>query len=100
MRRAVEAPLRQISSERRPQDGAVVVQNVLNAGKAKYFGYNAATDTYEDLVKAGVIDPTKVVRSGLQNAASVASLLLTTDALVSDTPNSEEPAPAGGHHHH
>jgi chaperonin GroEL len=97
VRRALEAPLRQISINA-GQDGAVVVQNV-RAGKAKNFGYNAATDTYEDLVKAGVIDPTKVVRSGLQNAASVASLLLTTDALVSDAPAKEEAAAGGGHGH-
>ncbi|HPF13071.1 MAG: chaperonin GroEL [Planctomycetes bacterium] len=97
VRRALEAPLRQISANA-GQDGAVVVQNV-RAGKANNFGYNAATDTYEDLVKSGVIDPTKVVRSGLQNAASVASLLLTTDALVSDLPSKEEAAPAGGHGH-
>ena len=97
VRRALEAPLRQIAHNC-GLDGAVVVQNVL-AGKAKNWGYNAATDTYEDLVKAGVIDPTKVVRSGLQNAASVASLLLTTDALVSDLPEKAEPEPAGHHHH-
>ena len=79
------------------QDGSVVVQNVRSNGKGATFGYNAATDTYEDLVKAGVIDPTKVVRTALQNAASVASLLLTTDALVSDLPEKEkEPA---GHAH-
>jgi chaperonin GroEL len=98
VRRALEAPLRQISINA-GQDGAVVVQNV-RAGKAKNFGYNAATDTYEDLVKAGVIDPTKVVRSGLQNAASVASLLLTTDALVSDAPAKDEAPAAGGGHGH
>jgi chaperonin GroEL len=99
VRRALEAPLRQIAANC-GMDGAVVVQNVL-AGKGKGYGYNAATDTYEDLVKAGVIDPTKVVRSGLQNAASVASLLLTTDALVSDMPESKDAEPAGhGHHHH
>ncbi|MDA1267302.1 MAG: chaperonin GroEL, partial [Planctomycetota bacterium] len=84
VRRALEAPLRQIAANC-GKDGAVVVQNVLN-NKTKNYGYNAATDTYEDLVKSGVIDPKKVVRSGLQNAASVASLLLTTDALVSDLP--------------
>ncbi|MEC8455542.1 MAG: chaperonin GroEL, partial [Pseudomonadota bacterium] len=77
VRRAIEAPLRQIAANA-GLDGAVVVQNVINSG-LKGKGYNAATDTYEDLIKAGVIDPTKVVRSGLQNAASVASLLLTTD---------------------
>ena len=98
MRRAIEAPLRQIAANA-GLDGAVVVQNVLQMGKAGH-GYNAATEKYEDLIKAGVIDPTKVVRSGLQNAASVASLLLTTDALVSDTPKDEEPAAAGGGHHH
>jgi chaperonin GroEL len=58
------------------------------------FGFNAATETYEDLVKAGVIDPTKVVRSALQNAASIAGLLLTTEALVSDVPEEKKPAPA------
>ncbi len=98
IRRAVEAPLRQIATNA-GEDGAVVVQNVRNA-KGKNQGYNAATDTYEDLVKAGVIDPTKVVRCGLQNAASVASLLLTTDALVSELPSDPEPEAAGGHHHH
>jgi len=98
IRRAIEAPLRQIAANA-GLDGAVVVQNVLNTGKPGW-GYNAATEVYEDLIKAGVIDPTKVVRSGLQNAASVASLLLTTDALVSDSPSHEEPAAAGGHHHH
>jgi chaperonin GroEL len=96
VRRALAAPLRQIA-ENAGQNGAVVAQNVLN-GKGRNFGYNAATDTYEDLVKTGVIDPTKVVRSGLQNAASVASLLLTTDALVSDLPDKKEEAPAGHHH--
>jgi chaperonin GroEL len=90
VRRALEAPLRQIATNA-GQDGAVVVQNV-RAGKAKNFGYNAATNVYEDLVKAGVIDPTKVVRSGLQNASSVASLLLTTDALVSECEKPDEHA--------
>ena len=86
--RALEAPIRQIS-ENAGQDGAVVVQNVRAKGTPNY-GYNAATDTYEDLVKSGVIDPTKVTRMALQNAASVASLLLTTDALVSDLPNAAD----------
>ena len=73
-----------------------MVQNVLRSKQAAH-GYNAATDTYEDLVKAGVIDPTKVTRMALQNAASVASLLLTTDALVSDLPEKEEEH--AGHSH-
>ena len=67
------------------QDGAVIVQNV-RYKKNSNWGYNAATDVYEDMVAAGVIDPAKVTRTALQNAASVASLLLTTDALVSDMP--------------
>ena len=97
VRRALESPLRQIS-ENAGQDGAVVVQNV-RAGKGEAFGYNAATDVYEDLAKAGVIDPTKVVRMALQNAASVASLLLTTDALVSEIPDKKEEEKVGGHGH-
>ena len=97
IRRALESPLRQLA-ENAGRDGAVVVQNVL-AGNGVGYGYNAATDTYENLVTAGVIDPTKVVRCGLQNAASVASLLLTTDALVSEIPEKKEEAAAGGHHH-
>ncbi len=95
VRRALEAPLRQIAINA-GQDGAVVVQNVRQKGKANW-GYNAATDVYEDLMKAGVIDPVKVTRTALQNAASVASLLLTTDALVSDLPDKDEAK--GGHAH-
>jgi chaperonin GroEL len=95
VRRALETPMRQIAANA-GLDGAVVVQNV-RSNKAKNWGYNAATETYEDLVKSGVIDPTKVVRTALQNAASVASLLLTTDALVSELPEKErEHAHSGG----
>jgi chaperonin GroEL len=97
VRRSLESPLRQIA-ENAGQDGAVVVQNI-RQGKGDAFGYNALTDTYEDLAKAGVIDPTKVVRLALQNASSVASLLLTTDALVSDLPEKEDDKPAAGHGH-
>jgi chaperonin GroEL len=97
VRRALEAPLRQIAANA-GRDGAVVVQNVCN-GKGANYGYNAATDTYEDLAKAGVIDPTKVVRSALQNAASVAGLLLTTDALVSEAPGASDTQAAGDHSH-
>ncbi|MBK9384199.1 MAG: chaperonin GroEL [Planctomycetes bacterium] len=95
--RALEAPLRQIA-ENAGVDGAIVVDRVRNNSTQSY-GYNAATGVYEDLVKSGVIDPTKVVRTALQNAASVSSLLLTTDALVSEIPE-EKPAGAGGHHGH
>lgn len=66
--------------------------------KDKDYGFNAASETYEDLVKAGVIDPTKVVRSALQNAASIAGLLLTTEALVSELPEEKEP-PVPAHEH-
>jgi chaperonin GroEL len=97
VRRALEAPLRQIAINA-GQDGAVVVQNVRARGSATW-GYNAATDTYEDLVKVGVIDPTKVTRMALQNAASVASLLLTTDALVSELPEEKEKPSGAGHGH-
>ena len=97
VRRALESPIRQIA-ENAGQDGAVVVQNV-RQGKGENYGYNALTDVYEDLIKAGVIDPTKVVRLALQNASSVASLLLTTDALVSDLPDKDEDKPSGGHGH-
>ncbi len=95
--RALEAPIRQIAINA-GQDGAIVVQNVRAKGEPSW-GYNAATDTYEDMVKAGVIDPTKVTRMALQNAASVASLLLTTDALVSELPERNEEEHAGGHRH-
>ena len=63
-------------------------------------GYNVATDTYEDLIKAGVVDPTKVTRTALQNAGSVAGLLLTTDCMITDIPEEEKPAPGGHDHDH
>ncbi len=92
LRRALEAPLRQISYNA-GQEGSLVVEKV-RASKDANFGYNAQTDVYEDLVEAGVIDPTKVVRSALQNAASIAGLLLTTEAVVVERPE-EEKAPGG-----
>jgi chaperonin GroEL len=98
VRRALEAPIRQIA-ENAGQDGAVVVQNV-RQGKGDNYGYNALDDTYVDLAKAGVIDPTKVVRLALQNASSVASLLLTTDALVSDLPEKDDEKAGAGHGGH
>jgi chaperonin GroEL len=70
----------------------VVIEKVRNGKDA--FGYNAATDQYEDLIKAGIIDPTKVVRSALQNAASVAGLMLTTEAIIAEKPKDERDAPA------
>jgi len=94
VRRAVEAPMRWIATNA-GVEGSIVVQKVKDSKDAAY-GYNAASDTYEDLVKAGVIDPTKVVRSALQNAASIASLLLTTEAMVSEIPEDKKESPAGG----
>ena len=94
IRRAVEAPLRNIASNA-GVEGSIVVQKVKESKDANY-GYNAATDSYEDLVKAGVIDPTKVVRSALQNSSSIAALLLTTEAMVSEIPEEKPAAPAGG----
>ena len=98
VRRALEEPLRQISINS-GFEGAVVVENV--ASKKGAYGFNARTEEYGDLVKMGVIDPTKVVRTALSNSASIAGLLLTTDALV--TEEKEEDEGAGndhGHHHH
>jgi chaperonin GroEL len=93
--RAIEEPLRHIATNA-GHEGSIVVQKVKEMGDED--GFNAQTDTYENLVKAGVIDPTKVVRSALQNSSSIASLLLTTEALVSEIPEEkkEAPAPAGG----
>jgi chaperonin GroEL len=91
IRKAIEEPLRWIATNA-GQEGSIVVQRVKD-GKADE-GYNAGTDTYENLVKAGVIDPVKVVRTALQNASSIASLLLTTEALVSEIPEDKKEAPA------
>jgi chaperonin GroEL len=91
VRRAIEHPLRQLCTNA-GVEGAVVVGNVLG-GKGNY-GYNVATGNYEDLVKAGVVDPTKVTRTALQNAASIAGLLLTTEAIITEIPEKKEPAPA------
>jgi chaperonin GroEL len=94
VRRSLEEPLRQIVANA-GEEGAVVVAKVLES-KEPHYGYNALTSKFEDLVKAGVIDPTKVTRTALQNAASIAALLLTTEALVVEIPE-QKPAPAGGH---
>ena len=94
LRRALESPIRQIA-QNAGAEPSIVVANVRDGEGG--FGYNAQTDTYENLVKAGVIDPTKVVRSALQNAASIASLLLTTEAVVVERPEEEKAAaPPGG----
>jgi chaperonin GroEL len=94
VRRAIEEPLRQIAKNG-GIEGAVVV-NKVREGQGAY-GYNAATGAYEDLIAAGVIDPTKVVRVALQNAASVAALMLTTEVLIAATPEgSPAPRPLSG----
>jgi chaperonin GroEL len=94
IRRAAEEPLRQIAGNA-GVDGSIVIDKVKNGKGA--FGFNAATEEYEDLVKAGVIDPTKVVRAALQNAASVAALMLTTEALIAERPKKKSPSTGGGH---
>jgi len=92
--RSCSSPIHQIA-ENAGQDGGVVV-NKVSEGTGN-FGYDALKDEYTDLVKAGIIDPTKVTRSALQNAASVSTLLLTSDALIADMPKDEKPAGGGGH---
>ncbi|HZM93864.1 MAG TPA: chaperonin GroEL [Vicinamibacterales bacterium] len=96
IKRAIEEPMRWIAMNA-GAEGSIVVSKVKEQKNADE-GFNAATETYEDLVKAGVIDPAKVVRSALQNASSIASLLLTTEALVSEIPEEKKEA-AGGHAH-
>jgi chaperonin GroEL len=94
IRRALEEPLRLIVSNA-GEEGAVVIGKIRDS-KDNNYGYNAGTDVYEDLVKAGVIDPTKVTRTALQNAASIAGLMLTTEAMISEIPEKKEPAGHGG----
>jgi chaperonin GroEL len=97
VRRALEEPIRQLATNA-GVEGSIVVQRVKEGAGA--FGYNVATDTYEDLMAAGVVDPTKVTRSALQNAASIAALMLTTEALISELPEKKDKAaaaPPGGY---
>jgi len=96
VRRAVEAPLRELASNAGVEGGLIVQEVRRRKGNE---GYNVATGEYEDLVKAGVVDPTKVTRTALQNAASVAGLLLTTECMITEIPEKKE-APAGGGHGH
>ncbi len=97
IRRSIEEPLRQISANA-GVEGSIVVNKVREGAGA--FGYNAATDSYGDMLQMGVIDPAKVVRCALQNASSVAGLMLTTEALVAERPKDEKKAHAGGGHSH
>ena len=91
--RAIESPLRQLAANA-GREGALIVERVKTGGE----GYNVATDKYEDLIASGVVDPTKVTRSALQNAASIAGLLLTTEALITEI-KEDKPAAGGGHGH-
>jgi chaperonin GroEL len=93
VKRAVESPLRALAANA-GVEGSVIVEAVKKAKGNE--GYNVATGEYEDLVKAGIVDPKKVTRSALQNAASIAGLLLTTECLITDIPEKDKPAPAGG----
>jgi chaperonin GroEL len=96
IRKSLEEPIRQIVGNG-GWEGSIVV-NKVREGKGAY-GFNAATGVYEDLLAAGVIDPTKVSRTALQNAASVASLMLTTEAMVAERPKDKDDAGAGGGGH-
>ena len=93
IRRALEAPLRTLAHNA-GVEGSLIVNELKNRKGNE--GYNVATDTYEDLIAAGVVDPKKVTRSALQHAASIAGLLLTTEALICEIPEKDKPAPAGG----
>ena len=93
MAHALETPLKMIATNA-GAEGSVIVEKV-KAMKGP-MGYNAATGAFEDLIAAGIVDPTKVARSALQNAASIASLLLTTEAVITDVPEEEKPMPGGG----
>jgi chaperonin GroEL len=94
VRKAIQYPVRQIA-ENAGQDGAVVAGKLLEKGDYAW-GYNAQGGAYQDLVKEGIIDPTKVVRTALQDASSVAGLLITTEAMVAEKPEKKQPAPGGG----
>jgi chaperonin GroEL len=95
VRKALEAPIRKLA-ENAGKDGAVIIENVRRLSKEqdnKHLGYNVITEEYGDMLKAGVIDPLKVVRGALENAASIAAMILTTEALITDVPEKEKPAP-------
>ena len=95
VRRALEVPMRKIA-ENAGKDGSVVVENVRQAQKARRtrtIGYDVLSDEYMDMVKGGVIDPAKVTRGALENAASIASMILTTEALITEVPEKDKPAP-------
>ena len=96
VKRALQAPIRQIA-ENAGVEGSIVVGKVLEA-RGLSFGYDAQNDAYGDMIEKGIIDPAKVVRTALQDAASIAGLMITTEAMVAEAPKKEAPA-AGGHAH-
>ena len=96
VRRACEEPVRQIVGNA-GYEGAIVIEKI-RANKDHNFGFNAQTAVYEDLVKSGVIDPTKVTRSALQNASSIAALMLTTEAMICEIPEKKAAPMPGGEH--
>jgi chaperonin GroEL len=98
LRQALEAPMRKIA-ENAGKNGDVIIQNVRRAQEEQgdyNIGYNVLTDTYENMITAGIIDPAKVTRGALENAASIAAMILTTEALITDIPEEEKPMPGGG----
>ncbi|HFB52145.1 MAG TPA: chaperonin GroEL, partial [Anaerolineae bacterium] len=97
VRRALEAPMRGLA-ENAGFDGAVIVEEVRrrNGDNGSNIGFNVLSEEFEDMIKAGIIDPAKVTKSAISNAASIASMILTTEALITDIPEPEPPAPAGG----
>ncbi|MFW5690920.1 MAG: TCP-1/cpn60 chaperonin family protein, partial [Chloroflexota bacterium] len=97
MRRALEAPMRKIASNA-GEDGAVIIENVRRLQKSRKnhrVGYNVMSGEYVDMIEAGIPDPAKVTRGAVENAASIASMILTTEALITDIPEEEKPAPGG-----
>jgi chaperonin GroEL len=95
LRQALEAPMRKIA-QNAGQNGDVIIQNVRRAQQeqnSERIGYNVMTGEYVDMVKAGIIDPAKVTRGALENAASIAAMVLTTEALITDLPEKEQPMP-------
>jgi len=92
--RALESPIRQIA-ENSGVEGSIVVGNVL-ANKSQTFGFDAQTEQYVDMLSAGIVDPAKVVRVALQDAASIAGLMITTEAMVAEAPKKSAPAMPGG----
>jgi chaperonin GroEL len=95
VRKSLEAPIRKLA-QNAGQDGAVIIENVRRKAKEeknKNIGYNVLTGQYVDMIKAGIIDPLKVVRGALENAASIAAMILTTEALITDVPEKEKPMP-------